>query len=236
MITEKWHVKVLSLAAAVIISIFYRMNNLETRFFTIPLIIESNDFLLPANAFPSAIKISMRGESEKIQPILAEDIEAFIDLERYSSEGNYRVPVQIRKKGSALGVEPLEISALPVEIQLNLEQKITRNVDIFPIFRGTIADGYELADESLTPSSVTVEGPRSAFESHVEFATESIDLDKRYENFSVMVNIKNNNSLLNIHGNGMVEFHGTINRIAREEHENNDLQETEEELLPGGEQ
>jgi hypothetical protein len=220
-ITEKWPVKVLSLAAAVIISIFYRMNNLETRFFTVPLSIESSDTLMPVNSFVSAVRISMRGEAEGIQPILAEDIEAYIDLGRYANEGNYRVPVQIRKKGGALGVEPLEISVLPIEIPLLLEQRVTRNVSVFAVLHGTVAEGYELTNQSLIPASVIVEGPRSIFDGHIEFNTETINLDRRYDDFSVMVNIKNDNPLLSIHGSNMLEFRGSINRIVREEETGN---------------
>ncbi|WP_461248288.1 CdaR family protein [Treponema sp. R6D11] len=235
-ITEKWPVKVLSLAAAIIIAIFYRMNSLETRFFTVPLLIESSDSLSPANSFPRSVKISARGEAEGIQPILAEDIEAYIDLGRYENEGTYRVPVQIRKKGRALGVEPLEISVIPVDIPLLLEDKITRNVSVFPVIRGSAAEGYELTNQSLTPSSVIVEGPRSLIDNRIEFNTETIDLDGRYEDFSIMVNIKNDNPLLSIHGSNILEFRGYISRIARETHENNTHQAIEEEHLSGEEQ
>ena len=216
-ITEKWPVKVLSLAAALIISIFYRMNTLETRFFTVPLIIESNETLLPASSFASAVRVSLRGEADGIQPILDEDIEAFIDLGRYTNEGFYRVPVQIRKKGSALGVEPLEISVLPVEIPLMLEQKVTRNINVYPVIRGTTAEGFELTNQSLIPGSVVAEGPRGALDSHIGFNTETINLDRRYDDFSIMVNIINDNPLIFIHGNKMLEFRGTVRRIVREE-------------------
>jgi len=235
-ITEKWPVKVLSLAAAIIISIFYRMNNLETRFFTVPLSVESSDTLLPANSFPRSVKVTARGEAEGIQPILAEDLEAYIDLGRYANEGIYRVPIQIRKKGTALGVEPLETSVVPVDIHLILEQKITRNVDVFPVLRGSVAEGYELTGQSLSPTSVIVEGPRSMIDNHIEFNTEAIDLDRRNEDFSVMVSIKNYNPLLFIHGSDILEFRGTISRIARGVHENNAHQAVEEEYLPGEEQ
>jgi len=236
-ITEKWPVKVLSLAAAVIISIFYRMSSLETRFFTVPLLVESSDTLLPANSFPRSVKITARGEAEGIQPILAEDIEAYIDLGRYVNEGVYRVPIQIRKKGTALGVEPLEVSVVPVDIQLLLEQKITRNVNVFPVLRGSVAEGYELTRQSLNPASVIVEGPRSMIDNHIEFNTEAIDLDRRNDDFSVMVNIKNDNPLLFIHGSNILEFHGSISRIARGVHENITHQAiVEEEHLPSEEE
>jgi len=216
-ITEKWPVKVLSLAAAIILSVFYRMNTLETRVFTVPLVIEQSDTLIAVNSFSSTVRVSLRGEADSIQPILEEDIEAYIDLGRYVNEGNYRVPVQIRKKGTAIGIEPLEISVSPIEISLLLEQRVTKNISVFPAFSGIVAEGYELTYQSLIPGSVIAEGPRSVLESHLEFFTETINLDRRYDNFSIMVSIIEDNPLISIHGSRILEFRGSISRIAREE-------------------
>jgi len=217
LITEKWPIKVLSLSAAILISVFYRMSTLETRFFTAPIQIESSEILVPADVFASSVRVSLRGEADGIHQILEEDIEAYIDLGRYTAEGSYRVPVQIRKKGSALGIEPLGISILPAEIQVTLEQKIMRNIPVFPELSGTVAEGYELTYQSLIPGSVVIEGPRSVLDSRIVFNTETINLDRRYDDFTVMVNIINNNPLITIQGSRMLEFRGFINRIAREE-------------------
>jgi len=214
-ITEKWPVKVLSVAAALILSIFHRMNTLETRFFSSPLHIETNDTLVPASTFTQVIRVSLRGEANSIFPVLEEDIETYIDLERYTNEGLYRIPVQIRRKGSALGVEPLEVSVDPIEISVRLEQKIIRNVNVTPIFQGDIAEGYELTSQSIFPETVIAEGPRSGIEALYEFNTGTIDLNGRYEDFSTIVNIINNNPHITIHGNRMIEYRGTIRRIPR---------------------
>jgi YbbR domain-containing protein len=215
-IIEKWPAKVLSLAAALIISIFYRMNTLETRFISVPLLIESSDLLIPASSYANTVRVSLRGEAGSINPILEEDIEAYIDLKKYSTEGVYRVPVQIRKKGNALGVEPLEISVVPIEIALVLEQRTIKNIPIYPVFSGNIADGYELTGQSITPTEVIAEGPRSSLEAIFEFNTETIILDGRYENFTIMANIKNDNPQITIHGSRICEYSGTIRRITRE--------------------
>ena len=215
-IIEKWPAKVLSVAAALIISIFYRMNTLETRFISVPLQIESGDSLTPASSYARTVRVSLRGEASSINPILEEDIEAYIDLRKYAGEGTYRIPVQIRKKGSSLGVEPLEISVVPIEITLVLEQKTIRNIPVYPVFSGMVAEGYELTGQSIFPSEVIAEGPKSALDSIYEFNTDTIILDGRYENFTVMTNILNNNPYIIIHGNRRCEYHGTITRITRE--------------------
>jgi YbbR domain-containing protein len=210
---EKWPVKIISVAAALIIAVFYRMNTLETRTFLVPLHVETNGMLIPVSSLENTVKISLRGETNSIYPILEEDIEAYIDLNRYSNEGTYRIPVQIRKKGSSLGVVPLEISVLPIEITLLLVQKVRRDIPVFPVFRGTIASGYEIISQSIYPESVAAEGPRTGIETQYEFNTEPINLEGRNENFSVLVNIINNNPLITVYGNRMLEYHGVIRKI-----------------------
>jgi len=207
---------VLSVAAALIISVFYRMNTLETRFISVPLQLESSDALTPASYYAQTVRVSLRGESSSINPIFEEDIEAYIDLKKYTTEGTYRIPIQIRKKGSALGVEPLEISVIPMEISLVLEQRTIRNIPIFPLLSGSVADGYELTGHSIFPTEVIAEGPKSALENIYEFNTDTIILDGRYENFTIMANIINDNPQITIHGSRICEYRGTVNRIVRE--------------------
>ena len=216
LVIDKWPVKVLSLAAAIVISIFYRMSTLETRFFTVPLRIESNDTFTPVNFLVTGVRISLRGEAEGIQPILEDDIEAYIDLSRYTSEGSYRAPVQIRKKGSALGIEPLEISVLPIEIPVILELRVRQSIPVFPVLRGTPAEGYELTNQMIIPDRITVEGPRSALNELIGFNTETIDLERRFEDFTARVNIINDDPLVLIQGDRMIEYRGAIRAIPRE--------------------
>jgi YbbR domain-containing protein len=197
------------------------MSTLDTRFFSAPLHIESANTLVPASSYPQTVRINLRGENNSIFPILEEDIEAYIDLSRYSSEDSYRIPIQIRKKGSALGIEPLEITVEPVDIFVRLENKISRSIRISPSFRGFIAEGYEMTNQSISPSSITAEGPRTNVEALSEFNTAPVDLEGRSVDFSVMVNIINNDPLIVMRGSRMIEYKGTIQQINGEIRLNN---------------
>jgi YbbR domain-containing protein len=214
-ITEKWPVKILSLAAALLISLFYKMSTLETRSFSPPLHVESTNSLVPASSYPQTVKINLRGEKNNIYQILEEDIEAYIDLSKYTSEDTHKIPVQIRKKGSALGIEPLEITVEPADILIKIENKISRNINIIPSFNGFIAEGYEMTSQSINPSSITAEGPRGKIESISEFNTVPIDLDGRYGNFSILTNIIVNDPLIITHGSNMIEYSASIRQISR---------------------
>jgi len=229
-ITEKWPVKVLSLAAALVIFAFNRTNTLEKRSFSVPLRIEQNDFFIPVNSFTNTVRIDLRGEGASVNPIIEEDIEAFINFDKFKDEGTYRVPVQIRKKGGAIGVEPLEIKVNPSEISLQLEARTTRIIPVYPVFRGTVAQDYELTGQSITPENVIAEGPRKALGSLKEFVTDTIDLEGRYEDITVFVNIVNNNPLITIHGNRTVEYRGTVRSIQHEltTYDPQDLQDSQD--------
>jgi len=216
-ITEKWPVKVLSLAVALIIFVYHwTINTTEERSFRVPLRLESNEYLIPVSSFVNTVNLNIRGKTGTTQSILEEDIEAYIDLSKYTKEGTYRVPVQTRIKGSAVGVEPLQIRISPAEVPLQLEEKTSRTIPVFPVFRGTIAQDYELTEQSIIPETVIAEGSRRALDSQSEFYTDTIDLEGRFEDITAYVNIINVNPYITIHGSRTVEYLGTVRRIERE--------------------
>lgn len=208
-ITEKWPAKALSLAAAVILSVFFKLNSLETHVFSARLHVDASETLVSPDSFAKVVRVSLRGEADSIYSIAEEDIEPYIDLTRYVNEGAYYVPVQIRMKANG-AVTPLEITVDPPEIRLNLERKLSRTVPVTPVFRGNPAEGFKITDQTLFPASVTAEGPRSIMETITGFNTEAIDLEGRSENFTVTVNIVNGNSDIVIRGNRLIEYRGII--------------------------
>jgi hypothetical protein len=212
-IIDKWPAKVLSVAAALVLLMFHRMTTQEIRYFSTVLQIEISDDFIPTGSFTQLVRVNMRGNVNGIYSIIEDDIEAYIDLRRYTTEGWIRVPVQVRKKGSALNVEPLEILVDPMEISLQLERRVSRSIPISPVFQGEIAGGFEIVSYSLTPQTVTVEGPRSSVETLASLNTGTIDMTRRDRNFSLRVNIINNNPLLIVRGSGITEFNCIIQEI-----------------------
>jgi YbbR domain-containing protein len=210
---ENWPAKVLSVALAIIIFVFHRMSTMEERFFSTPLNIEAGENLTPSSSYPRMIRVTLRGDANSIFPILEDDIETYIDLDKYDSPGDSRAAVQIRKKGTALGVEPLEISVDPMEISISLDHKVSKFVPLTASLRGTVEPGYVLASHSLNPTQVILDGPSGLIGNISELYTDFIDLDGRNRDFTVMVNILNRDPLLVIRGNGVTEFHGFISRI-----------------------
>jgi len=210
-IVENWPVKVLSIVLAFILFMFHRLNSMTTRPLSVPLTIETSSSLIPASAYPRSVRVTLRGEDNSVQSIADSDIEAYADFTRYETEGLYSAPVQIRRKESALGVEPLEIVVYPLKISIHLDRKITKTLPLAAVITGRVADGFDLISHSISPPEIVVTGPLGILESIAEIKTEPIDLDGRSGDFSIAVNIANPNPLLVLRGNGMAEFSCLIN-------------------------
>jgi hypothetical protein len=210
-LAENWPAKVLSVALALILFVFHEMNTLTTRTIIIPLTVETNSALAPASAYPRSVRVRLRGESEGVKSILDGDVEAYLDFNRHESEGQYRAPVQIRIKGSALIPEPLEITVNPLEISVNLDKRINKTIPLAASIQGNAADGFELIAYSVSPDEIAVSGPLRIMEALNDIKTDPIDLEGRKNDFSVMVNIANPNPLLlSIRGDAYAEFNCVI--------------------------
>lgn len=211
-VVQNWPIKMICAAIALILFVFYRTNSLEERLFSVPLIIETDDAMAPASVYTGVIHITLRAEPANIRTVLAEDIEAYIDL-RGKGKGVHRVPVQTRKKGASASIEPLEISVEPLEIAMTLDFKISKHVQLNANIQGLAQQGYELISYTLTPNEALIEGPLDVLSGIESLSTDTVALGGRSSDFSVMVNIINNNPLVRIRGTGMTEFQGSIREI-----------------------
>jgi hypothetical protein len=210
---ENWPAKVLSLALSIILLIYHRLSLLETRVFNTPLVVEQLNAMMPSNSYPSTVKVSLRGESQDLNSILEGDIEAYVNLKEIKTPGSYNVPVQLRKKGTAQGVDLLQISLDPMEIEFSMDHKVSKFVPVVVNFRGQVETGYNMNSYSIEPNQVVVEGPATLMGNLSELYTDYIDLSARRSDFSVSTPILHNDSLIAIRGEGSVNFSASISQI-----------------------
>jgi hypothetical protein len=209
-IVEKWPAKVISLALAIFIVVFHRMNMLEQRFFSAPLGIQANGNLVPASSVPASVRIALRGDSDVIYPIMESDIEAYLDLTRYTVKGAHRIPVYIRKSGSALNAGTVEVRAEPAEILLELDQKMSRYVQVAAQLHGETASGYHLVSQTIVPPQVQIEGPAAFIEKISSVQTGEIDLTGRIDDFTQPASLAPLGPFVKAHSDGVVQFTGII--------------------------
>jgi YbbR domain-containing protein len=209
-ITEKWPVKALSVAAAIILFVFHRLDNIQERFFSVPLHFEIGNNLVPSSSYPRNIRVTLRGDANSIYPVVEDDVEAYLDLTGYREPGSFTAPVQIRKTGTAMEVENLEIIVEPMEITISLDTKISKYVPLAPDLDGSPEKGYELVSYTLEPNQMVIDGPVNLISGVTELSTASIDLESRNADFSLRLKVVTPNPLLVVRGDGMTEFRGFI--------------------------
>ena len=209
-LADNWPVKVLAVALAIALVAVYRVSTLSTRTLTVPLSVETSHSLIPASAFPASVRVTLRGEDDGVRSIADGDVVAFVDLSRHEEEGWYRAPVQVRRTGAALEVEPLEISVSPLEVALRLDRRINLVLPLVAPVQGSVASGFDLVSHSIVPPEVSVSGPVSVLGYLTEIATSPVVLEGRSGDFTVAVSVINPSPLLSVRGNGAVEFRGVV--------------------------
>lgn len=209
-IFNNWPAKVLSLAMALLLLIFHDFTRLEERFITVPLEVRLSEELVPASAYPQQVRLRLRGESEQVFRIVEDDLQPHIDLRRYSSEGEYRVPVMVQRSGIAAEPGTLEISVEPEMIVIRLEEKAVKSVEVIANTSGFVPGGYELERTIMTPSSVEIEGPRSRIEGLEQVRTEDVDLANRREDFTERIRLVSPDPLVRFRGGNIVEIRGIV--------------------------
>lgn len=207
---DNWPVKILSLFAAIVLFALYRINTLEERFFTLPLEVQINDNFVSVDTSVEKVRVRIRGNQEDIYTVLEEDVEVYMDLKSKTTEGEFQAPVLIKKKGSALNVNNLEILVDPINARTHLERKLTRSIVVQPKLNGFPLAGYEMERYFVTPSQVTVTGPRSQVEELQFIPTEDIDIMGRYEDFSVRSRLIHVSEDITFLAGDVIEFSGII--------------------------
>ncbi len=211
-IIRNWPAKILSVALAVLLFYFYRLNTTEVHYIRIPLEVIINSNFIAAEAYPTDVRISLRGSSESIFLINEKDITAYVDFSTKEKSGNYREPIKIQKRGNALYADPLEIKVEPAEIHLKIEEKLVKNVPVVPIIKGFPAENYELISSSVTPDNITIEGPLSIVEKLTVVKTENISIENRKESFILPVKLEKASSLIKFVEQNEVQFRGRIEK------------------------
>jgi YbbR domain-containing protein len=212
---ENWPAKVISLVVAIFIMFLYNLTRLDQRYITVPLNVSEGRSYVPATEYPKTVRVAIRGDRNQIYRIRESDIVASIDLTRYGSEGVFRVPVKLERRGDASDIDPLELRADPAEIPISFERLSAKRVAISPTFKGFLEQGYELNSYEIVPPEIVIEGPTSLIASTKDISTDVIELSGKTGDFSLTVPLVKPSSLINLIDVTTVRFTAKIQKQER---------------------
>jgi hypothetical protein len=195
---------------AIFLFMFHNINLLKSKTISSKLQVEGHTNLTITNIIPESVSVTLLGEENYIANISGDDIITFIDISDYDVKGSYRIPVQIIKTGNALNIDTLEISIEPVDIRLQFDNISSKFVKISPDISGSLAAGYDLVSEDVTPHQIQIEGPETLISSINSVTTMPLDISDRYSDFSVLLELVSPGPLFTIRGDSYAEYSAII--------------------------
>ncbi len=207
-----WPAKILSLAAALLLTLFFSLTRLEQRTISIPLAVSMNEEMAPSSQYPRMVRVLLRGDREVIYGIRDDEVSASLDLSTFKSDGVFRVPIRLTRRGNALTADPLEIRAEPAEIAIGLEKRTVKRVPVTPSFKGFLETGYELSSYELNPQEISISGPAGLVARTSEVSTDTIELGGKKGDFSMEVRLINKDTLLSLENRASIVFSARVRK------------------------
>ena len=209
---ENWPAKILSLAIAVFLFYFYKINSTEIRYISVPLEIYLHSDFIASDAYPNEARVTLRGSPGAVSLVQENDIIAYADFTERDEKGVYREPVRIRRLGSALYADPLEIRVSPDMIELAIDKKLVKTIEVTPVITGYPAENNDFTGYTVVPEKLTIEGPFDVVKNIDTIKTERISLSGRQSSFTIPVKIDLNEPLVSFPEGDEVQFRGNIER------------------------
>lgn len=202
--------KILSIVAAVILFLFNQLDTIKERFVSAPIKLITNQKLSPADRIQKRVRVTLRGPENQILTIKEEELQILADFSEYQVDGQYKAPLKVLRRGSALESDEVEILLDPLELTISLEGKDVRNLEITPTFTGQLPRGYEMVQWTLEPTHVVAEGPKSQVVAMNSVLTEPIDLRGRTGNFTSRVRLLIEDERIDFPLGSLVDFQAQI--------------------------
>ncbi len=209
-----WPVKILALAAAVLLFVFNRMNNLEQLVFELPLEVILPDGYVLADPLRAHAVVTVRGEADgALRHVTADQFRAYVDLTRFRREGTFTTTVQYGRRDAAQLADAFVDRVEPTEVTVSLERVAERSLPVVANVAGTPEKGYALSQYTITPPVVRLRGPRTVVENTTSVLTEEINLEGITGDYKTRIGLVHSSPLVSFVGPSRVEFYGLISKV-----------------------
>ncbi|RMG94443.1 MAG: hypothetical protein D6706_13795 [Chloroflexi bacterium] len=152
---------------------------IQSRFLQIPLEIvgqPQNSILITPTNLNQTIQIVIQGPASIITPLTSDDFSALLDLSQLPLGDTILADIQVQAKVPNVTI----LSQSPEQLEVHLEQRVSRDIPVVAEIRGSVARGLAPGDPLLDPPVITVSGPASQVEI-LDFARVTIFLNNNRE-------------------------------------------------------
>ena len=121
------------------------------------------------------VQLVFEGPASVVSEATVSDFTANIDLSDVPFGEETALPVNIQTR-----IPNISLRSQPIEINVLLEQLVTRDIPVVLDVRGDVARGYTQGEPLIDPPAITVSGPASSAES-LDFARVTVFLSNNRE-------------------------------------------------------
>lgn len=185
---KNWENKVLAMVAALLLWFFVVWT--ENNVYTIPqpfnVEVENlNSGVSLANDL-NEVKLKLKAGSDvNLKNLTAADFEISVDVANLNS-GNFDLPVTVVSKDPKVSV----VEITPASIEVKLEAVESKEIEVTPVAKGEVADGFELLSIESPVKKVKVTGASSQLEKVGNFDLEIALKGNENADFSKNVNLE----------------------------------------------
>lgn len=194
---DEWLIKLF--AVIITLSLWFGVTGIRapitTRLNGVSLVPRVSNEMEITNSPVDEVDLVITGDKSKIAQINKNDLVVSLDLtEVQAGDRTIQLTPEDVRVELPTGVQIREIQ--PNKIALRLERVEEREVDVRPDTEGSVAEGFEVYSQTVTPARVRVRGPASYIHSLDFISTEPISLGNHRQNFiaqQVPLNVVNQN-------------------------------------------
>ncbi len=190
-LTDNLPIKLLAVAAAVLLFFSYQITSLDSKSFSIPLQVREGGSFALADDPPQYVRVTVRAKPEQTAAVQKSDITAYIDTSSITESGVSSLSVKLGLKDYFTLMDPLDVQVKPNTLSLRFEQNTYKSVPVKAFFLGNLPEGYEIVSQSVEPENVKIAGAQSVVDAVESIQTVGIDLQNKTESFTSAVKIEN---------------------------------------------
>lgn len=138
-------------------------------------LLEKNGLVI-SNISSNTVSLRIKTTRREISKLSSSNIEAIVDVSKFSSEGMYNQSVSIVFPSGSNQNSIDIVTVLPGSVSFNINKTTTKTVELKGEFVGTVAEGFAAQPIKFNPQTVTISGPKNEI-SKVSYAWVEISRD-----------------------------------------------------------
>jgi YbbR domain-containing protein len=214
LLLRNWHLKLISLVLATVL--WAQVTRTPTSETGVSVPLEYQNIPPKMEVYgdtTNRVEVRLRGPSSLLRAVSAQDVSLSIDMEKMATGQEKVVPLTPDLVHAPFGVEVVRVN--PARVRLTVETTREKLARVLPILNGFVRNGFEVERTTITPESVTIEGPESHVQEVETVSTTPISLKDRTATFTETVDLDITDPVVRVPKSTSVKVEVRIRRTNR---------------------